>query len=153
MCRSSHKNVNRLIRMSVKFLPFLYVMYIALGENPPGNLTDLSLCKVSLLGVEYSGQIAKTESKVRCQSWTTKFPHNIPESLQNAQFSDGSKKKAKNFCRNPTKDIIMGPWCYSMNNDLQYETCGISLCAYSECKITGPGMEYSGKIKKSTTGK
>lgn len=126
---------------------------IILSEEPPGNITDLFLCRVSHLGLEYMGQIGKTESNVRCQSWTAKFPHKVREDLKNELFSDGSKEKAKNFCRNPTKDKSMGPWCYTMNLDLQYETCGIPLCSYTECKITGPGMEYAGKVKKSVTGK
>ncbi|VEN64272.1 unnamed protein product [Callosobruchus maculatus] len=45
----------------------------------------------------------------------------------------------------------MGPWCYTMNYDLEYETCGIPLCSYSLCKITGPGMEYAGKHGKTVS--
>lgn len=122
-------------------------------EQPPGNITDLSLCKVSHLGLEYTGQIAKTESRVRCQSWTGTFPHRVREDIKSSNFPDGSKQKAKNFCRNPTRNAEMGPWCYTMNTDLQYETCDIPLCSYTECKITGPGMEYAGNIKRTTTGK
>lgn len=139
--------------MSIKFHFFLLGILTVFTEEPPGNITDITLCKVSHLGIEYGGPIAKTESKVRCQSWTAKFPHKIREDLKGSQFFDGSKQKAKNYCRNPTRDPAMGPWCYTMNTDLQFETCGIPLCSYTECKITGPGMEYAGKIKKSVTGK
>lgn len=139
--------------MSLTFCFLLCNFIFGFAEEPPGNLTDLSVCKVSNLGLEYSGQISKTESNVRCQSWTAKFPHKVREDLGSFLFPDGSKQKAKNFCRNPTKDIAMGPWCYTMNTDLQFETCGIPLCSYTECKITGPGMEYGGKIKKTMTGK
>lgn len=139
--------------MPIKLLALLFDIFVVFGEEPPGTLTDLSECKVSHLGVEYSGQISKTESRVRCQSWTAKFPHKVREDLQSALFPEGSKQKASNFCRNPTKDSSMGPWCYTMSTDLQFETCGLPLCSYTECKITGPGIEYAGKIKKSVTGK
>ncbi|KAG5896415.1 hypothetical protein JTB14_022498 [Gonioctena quinquepunctata] len=117
-----------------------------------GNLTDMNVCKVSHLGLEYTGHIAKSESKVRCQSWTSEVPHKIPDDLLDARFADGSKKRAKNYCRNPTKDA-MGPWCYTMNYDLQFETCGIPLCRFSQCKVTGPGMEYAGEHHKGVSGR
>ncbi|KAJ8985905.1 hypothetical protein NQ317_010662 [Molorchus minor] len=88
-------------------------------------------------GLEYYGPISKTESRVRCQSWTSDKPHRVRGDITDDKFPDGSKARAKNYCRNPTKDA-MGPWCYTMNDDLQFETCGLPLCAFSECKVTGP---------------
>ncbi|XP_074036621.1 tyrosine-protein kinase hopscotch isoform X2 [Leptinotarsa decemlineata] len=136
----------------LKVLLIFFVSNFTLTEEPPGNITDLNICKVSHLGLEYTGHIAKSESKVRCQSWTSEVPHKIREDLLDSQFSDVSKKKAKNYCRNPTKDNA-GPWCYTMNYDLQFETCGIPLCQYSQCKVTGPGMEYAGEHKKGVSGR
>lgn len=72
-----------------------------LGEMPPGNLTDLSLCKVSHFGLEYRGGVAKTESNVRCQSWSSDQPHKVREDLTDDRFPLGSKKASRNFCRNP----------------------------------------------------
>ncbi|XP_044265654.1 uncharacterized protein LOC123011979 [Tribolium madens] len=118
------------------------------GDDEVGNFSDLSMCKLSHLGLEYLGDISKTESWVRCQSWSSDLPHHIPEGIVDAQFPEQSRKRAKNFCRNPTKDPD-GPWCYTMNLDLKYETCGIPLCSVKECRITGPGMEYSGNIKRA----
>lgn len=131
---------------------FTFSYTVFTEDTPPGNLTDLSICKVSHLGIEYVGQIAKTDSKVRCQSWTALQPHKISSDIKDEQFPEGSAKKAKNYCRNPTKDLAMGPWCYSMNYDLEYESCGIPLCSYSHCKLTGPGMEYAGIHNKGLSG-
>lgn len=80
-----------------------------LGEMPPGNLTDLTLCKVSHLGLEYRGTVAKTESNVRCQSWSSDQPHKVHHDLTDDRFPLGSKKASKNYCRNPgeTKRYIV----------------------------------------------
>ncbi|RZC37630.1 tyrosine-protein kinase hopscotch [Asbolus verrucosus] len=117
------------------------------GNEESDNITDLSACKVSHLGLEYHGDIGKTESWVRCQSWSSNNPHPISNTIVDVMFPEYSKKRARNYCRNPTKDPD-GPWCYTMNLDLKYETCGIPLCSVRACKITGPGIEYSGKHRR-----
>ncbi|CAH0550624.1 unnamed protein product [Brassicogethes aeneus] len=138
----------------IKSLLLLYVInkYLVTPEDVPGNLTDLNVCKVSVLGLEYLGNAAQTESNVRCQSWTSNVPHTIKSDVKNEFFPDGSMKKAKNYCRNPTKNPN-GPWCYTVNTDLLYETCALPICSYTYCKLTGPGLEYSGKEKKSNSGR
>ncbi|KAL1488031.1 hypothetical protein ABEB36_015404 [Hypothenemus hampei] len=127
------------------FIPLLISILIKWIQNeaPPGNLTDLDQCKLSHLGVEYTGSIGKTESNVRCQSWISNSPHKVNDSLVDDQFPYHSKKKSKNYCRNPDRKSS-GPWCYTMNSDLIDETCTVPLCSYSECKLTGPGMEFGG---------
>nr|CAI5847138.1 unnamed protein product [Callosobruchus analis] len=74
----------------------------------------------------------------------------VRSDIEDKQFPERSMKSAKNHCRNPTRDP-MGPWCYTMNYDLEFEACGIPLCSYSLCKITGPGMEYAGKHGKTVS--
>ncbi|XP_057669722.1 plasminogen-like [Diorhabda carinulata] len=125
-------NVN--LSSIISIIYFLLYSLIYCDEPPPGTLTDLNLCKVSHLGIDYKGYIGKTESNVRCQSWTSSQPHIIKEDIADRNFSDGSKKLAKNFCRNPTSDP-MGPWCYTIDTDLQYETCGLPLCSFSQVNI------------------
>ncbi|KAJ8947274.1 hypothetical protein NQ318_014170 [Aromia moschata] len=140
------------IKAIIISLKLFSLAILVLSERPPGNLTDLTICKVSHLGLEYLGQVSKSESRVRCQSWEADKPHKVAESITNSVFPDGSKKNAKNYCRNPTRDS-MGPWCYTMNDDLKFETCGLPLCALSECKITGPGMEYAGQHNRGASDK
>lgn len=133
------------------FLTFNFIRCDLTKE--PGNLTDLDICKVSHLGLEYTGHVGKTESGVRCQSWTAKKPiHKIDPSFKNENFSDFSMKKAKNYCRNPNRNPN-GPWCYTMDSQLIDETCAIPLCSFSECRITGPGMEFGGVHNYGVTGK
>lgn len=117
-----------------------------------GNLTDLSLCKVSHLGVEYRGSIAKTESGVRCQKWETDTPvHQVNEDYVDSKFPELSRRRANNFCRNPSRDP-KGPWCYTMDPNLIDDTCGLPICVYTECRITGPGIEYGGQHNSAASG-
>lgn len=133
-------------------LSFLLPILTDMGDGEEvENLTDISACKLSHKGLEYMGDIAKSESWVRCQSWTSNDPHVIADTIVDDMFPELSRKKAKNYCRNPTKDPE-GPWCYTMNMDLKFETCGIPLCSVSECRVTGPGMEYSGKHNRGLSG-
>lgn len=90
------------------FLLWIQIFLVfARSETPPGNLTDLSLCKVSQLGVEYTGSLAKTESNVRCQAWSSNRPHKVSEDFVDDMFPFGSKKASKNYCRNPGKYLFI----------------------------------------------
>lgn len=133
-------------------LQIFAILRVVASETPPGNLTDFNICKLSHLGLEYLGTVSNSESGVRCQSWSSNQPHKIRADIKDIQFPDGSKKKAKSYCRNPTKSST-GPWCYTMSYDLQFDTCGLPLCSFSMCKVTGPGMEYAGELKKGSSGK
>ncbi|XP_045460766.1 uncharacterized protein LOC123671120 [Harmonia axyridis] len=117
-------------------------------DAPPGNLTDTNTCKLSHFGIEYLGYNSKTESLVRCQAWNTNFPHHVMDNITDDDFPEASKESAKNYCRNPNLDP-KGPWCYSLNEDLINETCAVPLCSFSQCRLTGPGMEYAGEHKKT----
>lgn len=135
------------------FLLFIQIYLVKSNESDtPGNLTDFSICKVSHLGLDYIGHIAQTESRVRCQSWTaTKPVHKVDESFVDKMFSDFSMKRSKNYCRNPDHHAF-GPWCYTMESNLINETCAIPLCSFTECRITGPGIEYGGSHKHGVSG-
>lgn len=122
-------------------------------ESVPGNLTDFSVCKVSHLGLEYSGDVSKTEGGVRCQSWSAANPiHKIDSAYGDDRFPEFSRKGAKNRCRNPSGDV-KGPWCYTMDPRLMDDTCAIPLCSLSQCKLTGPGMEFGGDLNHGVSGK
>lgn len=137
-----------MILLSVLLLIILYN-----GGRSLINLTDLLICKVSHLGIEYGGHLMKTESGVRCQLWEIDNPlHKIDESLTNNLFPEKSRKKARNYCRNPSRDP-KGPWCYTLDPNLIDETCGIPLCSYNYCRVTGSGIEYGGEHNHAASGK
>ncbi|XP_076269016.1 LOW QUALITY PROTEIN: uncharacterized protein LOC143201686 [Rhynchophorus ferrugineus] len=134
--------------MRVSFVFCSILICLAAGDE----LTDFGKCKVSGLGVEYTGEIAKTESGVRCQSWSMELPHKIDTNLTDDKFPDGSKKAARNYCRNPDRRPD-GPWCYTISADLIYETCAIPFCSFSQCRATGPGSEYGGVHRRTVSGR
>lgn len=105
------------------------------------------------MGLEYKGDISLTEGGVRCQSWSagTKAVHKVSDVYTDNKFPDGSRKMAKSNCRNPSRDK-KGPWCYTMDVDLIDDNCGVPLCLLTECKLSGPGMEYGGKHAKGVSG-
>lgn len=134
--------------------PFYCLIFFAICDDKlPGNRTDFTQCKMSHLGLEYMGDISLTEGGVRCQSWSagTKAVHKVNDIYTDNKFPDGSKLAAKSHCRNPNRDK-KGPWCYTMDVDLSDDTCAVPLCLLTECKLSGPGMEYGGKRKKGASG-
>lgn len=123
-------------------------------DEIPGNRTDFTKCKMSHLGLGYLGDTSLTESRVRCQSWSAgaQAVHKVSDAYTDNKFPDGSRKAAKSYCRNPSRDP-RGPWCYTMDVDLIDDGCGIPLCSLTECKLSGPGMEYAGKHAKGNSGR
>ncbi|KAL0278425.1 UNVERIFIED_CONTAM: hypothetical protein PYX00_000253 [Menopon gallinae] len=112
---------------------------------------DLTKCKVTHLGSEYIGRVSQTEYNATCQFWSSSVEKGAAE-LNDTLFPDGTKVLAKNYCRNPNK-AASGPWCYTTNKNLVTDSCNISLCKVSDCRITGPGMEYAGNVSKSASGR
>lgn len=54
----------------------------------------------------------------------------VAEDIKNEDFPEGSKRGAKNFCRNPKKKFIK-PWCYGLDLYVENEVCDIPLCKNS----------------------
>lgn len=131
-------------------LHFLVGIYQVLADGT-SHKRDLKSCKVTHKGLNYVGHLSQTEQGIRCQKWSTDVPiHAISPEIQDDKFPEKSMVKAKNYCRNPTH-IMEGPWCYTISVDVERENCDIPLCVFDKCRITGPGMEYAGKLTKSVT--
>ncbi|KAF7993844.1 hypothetical protein HCN44_011113 [Aphidius gifuensis] len=115
------------------------------------NTTDLNNCKLTQFGIEYKGQKGTTAGDIRCQSWYGHGQiHSVHPGIENNDFPEKSMQLAKNYCRNPTRDP-RGPWCYTLDPSLIDDECGIPLCNFGECRITGVGAEYAGKCNKSAS--
>lgn len=118
------------------------VTYWCLGYgkvNP--NYIDLRNCKLTHAGVNFLGELSETQTGSRCRRWETIVGYT------DGDFPDLSVKKASNFCRNPNTDPN-GPWCYIHSAKQKKDACNIPLCS-SDCRLTGPGMEYSGTVSFS----
>jgi len=105
-------------------------------------------CKTTKPGAEYSGTLSVTKSGRTCQVWTTQVPHRHDYTSKNGyKFPDGNEKYSKNYCRNPDSSSI-GPWCYTTDPKVRYESCGVYACdeLFRKCKATKGGEEYIGTL-------
>ena len=133
-----------------------------------GNVTvDRSNCKISKQGSEYAGEISRTTRGYQCRSW-----HKITKyrwGRFNYEFPENDIHAAKNYCRNPSKDML-GPWCYvSQKLNIIQDYCSIPFCHgycnYDKspfctnatinprnCKTTRSGANYAGDISYTKQG-
>ncbi|XP_033330856.2 uncharacterized protein LOC117222927 isoform X1 [Megalopta genalis] len=115
--------------------------------------TDLMKCKLTQIGREYRGLIAKTVGDTPCQSWSAEEPiHEISKDIHDDDFPERSMKSVKNYCRNPTGES-RGPWCYTLDLSLIDDKCDVPLCNFGECRQSGPGAEYGGNRQIGTSGR
>ncbi|XP_056018012.1 uncharacterized protein LOC125671577 [Ostrea edulis] len=105
-------------------------------------------CKISSEGMDYRGNISTTVSGKSCQRWDSQTPN----SHDYADTLPGNASYHENYCRNPWAGEVAGPWCYTMDNDTRWELCDIPYCA-RDCKKTKEGLEYSGNISITNSGK
>lgn len=57
------------------------------------------------------------------------FNIQVDSNIRNEHFPERSVKLAKNYCRNPTRDI-KGPWCYTMESSVINDSCDVLLCNF-----------------------
>jgi len=92
-------------------------------------------CRQSEAGQEYMGTLSTTVSGKTCQAWSSNTPH-VPSSTasNDANYPDGSRAAAQNYCRNPINDPA-GLWCYTMDPNTRWEYCDVLLCCKSAVKF------------------
>ncbi|KAF3430155.1 hypothetical protein E2986_13116 [Frieseomelitta varia] len=95
-------------------------------------------CKLSGPGADYGGTKQITTSGSKCVSW---HKHHLEAAkglkFEDRVFSDRSRRKAENYCRNPTGDVG-GPWCYVEEEGFEYfqkEYCDVPFCDDRDCLI------------------
>uniref|UniRef100_A0A8C5PBS8 Macrophage stimulating 1 n=1 Tax=Leptobrachium leishanense TaxID=445787 RepID=A0A8C5PBS8_9ANUR len=96
-------------------------------------------------GQTYRGTVSVTQSGKNCQRWGSKFPHDHKYS------PSAGNSLEENHCRNPDNDA-KGPWCYTMDKNVRYETCGIQKCEDAVC-LTCNGEDYRGSLDRTETGR
>ena len=84
-------------------------------------------CKITILGINYNGNIATTKSGRTCQRWVSNTPHPASAGVIPQNFPDSSTYEAENKCRNPDREP-KGPWCYTMGPAVRWEYCDIPMC-------------------------
>ncbi|XP_052696612.1 hepatocyte growth factor-like [Crassostrea angulata] len=104
-------------------------------------------CIHSKAGWDYLGNRRTTKYGLECQQWDQQSPHtHTYQSLGNQE----------NFCRNLAndKEEEAGPWCYTLNPDIRWQTCGIPLCYdfSRNCKKKANGVDYYGRTNVTKSG-
>uniref|UniRef100_A0A8C6W6A3 Macrophage stimulating 1 (hepatocyte growth factor-like) n=1 Tax=Nannospalax galili TaxID=1026970 RepID=A0A8C6W6A3_NANGA len=96
-------------------------------------------------GVSYRGTMARTADGLPCQAWSHKFPndHKYTPTPKNGL--------EKNFCRNPDGDP-RGPWCYTINHTVRFQSCGIKSCREAVC-VWCNGEDYRGEVDRTESGR
>ncbi|XP_062056868.1 hepatocyte growth factor-like protein isoform X2 [Lepus europaeus] len=96
-------------------------------------------------GVGYRGTVATTASGLPCQAWSHRFPndHKYTPTLRNGL--------EENFCRNPDGDPG-GPWCYTTDPAVRFQTCGIKSCREAAC-VWCNGENYRGAVDRTESGR
>ncbi|XP_068721502.1 uncharacterized protein [Montipora capricornis] len=125
-------------------------------RNPTGNCyypdviqeqLNILECKECFYGDGrgYHGNKSTTVSGYKCQSWnaTTPREHNITGSIYKEITN------CTDFCRNPGGFGLDGPWCFTTNDTVQWEYCGVPRCA--EEAPSSPPSDFRGHNMSSTS--
>jgi len=74
------------------------------------------------------GTSSTTVSGRTCQAWSSDTPHEpFGPATNDANFPDGSRAAAQNYCRNPVLGGVT-LWCYTVDPDERWEYCDVPLC-------------------------
>lgn len=95
-------------------------------------------------GSTYRGMASQTVKGKTCQHWKRKFPH------EHKYFPNAQNGLDENYCRNPDKDA--GPWCYTTDKNVRYQSCGIKKCEEAVC-LNCNGEDYRGSLDWTESGK
>ncbi|CAM9358488.1 unnamed protein product [Lampetra fluviatilis] len=98
-------------------------------------------------GITYRGQAKMTKSGRSCQRWDATHPHDPRYRPQ--LYPD--KELEENFCRNADEDDG-GPWCYTTDPELRFESCNIKQCSDDPCLVC-IGQSYRGFVEYTESGR
>ncbi|XP_017794623.1 PREDICTED: uncharacterized protein LOC108576190 [Habropoda laboriosa] len=118
--------------------PWCYTMEPSLIDDVCDiPLCNFGECKLSGQGAEYGGSKDVSTVGSKCKSWHKRYQLVDSKSpkFSERNYPDRSRKKAENFCRNPTGDIG-GPWCYVEDENFEYvqkQYCDVPFCDDRDC--------------------
>eukprot|EP00062_Callorhinchus_milii_P006737 gi/632947588/ref/XP_007889122.1/ PREDICTED: hepatocyte growth factor [Callorhinchus milii] len=102
-------------------------------------------------GENYRGTINTTPSGIRCQHWSSQYPHHHNFTPENYKCKD----LKENYCRNPDGTAV--PWCFTTDPEIRTAYCfHIPRCESrhqpSEECYEGNGTTYRGTVSKTRGG-
>ncbi|XP_041356017.1 plasminogen-like [Gigantopelta aegis] len=78
-----------------------------------------------LINETYAGRKMTTQSGITCQRWDQDSPHR--QLYQNVdRFPEATLSAAENLCR--SLDNPGDPWCYTVDRNIRWMSCGIPIC-------------------------
>ena len=89
---------------------------------------DDSGCRYYVPSNRYKGNLSETANGLRCQSWSTKYPHNHKFDKDSYFSMDGSVLEASNYCRDPSNEGKI--WCFTMDPNVVWEYCNSRSCKF-----------------------
>ncbi|KAG9335230.1 hypothetical protein JZ751_005586 [Albula glossodonta] len=101
------------------------------------------------VGLNYKGTWSVTKSGVPCQPWASTMPHEHNRYL--LQTREKKSQLVENYCRNPDNETT-GPWCFTSDPNLRFETCGIPQCSEVTCMKCN-GEQYRGPMDHTDSGR
>ncbi|VVC27876.1 Immunoglobulin-like fold,Kringle,Kringle-like fold,Thrombospondin type-1 (TSP1) repeat,Kringle [Cinara cedri] len=126
-----------------------WTLYCSGRQYYPVPESVLPECAVSESEKNYRGTQWTTYDGLPCVAWNVSL-------VRKTALVDGGYVKAKNYCRNPTKDPE-GPYCFvrvdaSENpTAVQKRSCHIRKCRNTRCRVTGIGTDYLGTLNKTVS--
>uniref|UniRef100_A0A7S1G0X7 Kringle domain-containing protein n=1 Tax=Corethron hystrix TaxID=216773 RepID=A0A7S1G0X7_9STRA len=79
-------------------------------------------CSYDVDQADYRGRINETAEGIKCQSWSSQYPHT--HSRTSARYPDSGLDG--NYCRNP--DSEPGAWCYTTDPNIRWKLCDVPRC-------------------------
>ena len=84
-------------------------------------------CIYTDVGKHYDGIRSYTATGHRCQRWDMQYPHKH-NMTDPDMFPDADISSVRDYCRNPDGKPGIGPWCYTTDPGVQWESCSIPFC-------------------------
>jgi len=92
-------------------------------------------CLTTASGKDYTGHQNYTLSRIPCQRWSSKSPHDhayddIKYFADYATDPAAIVQDVANYCRNPAvlSSADVQPWCFTTNENIRKEYCNIPRC-------------------------
>ena len=125
-----------------------YIENVHSPSEPEDGIADIH-CILGT-GITYRGHKNTTNEGLQCQNWSSKKPHR--HSLTKEYPGLG---EAENYCRNPD-NRPRGPWCYTMDPEVEFQYCGVPTCEDPEDKkykcSEHRGLNYKGNVTRALSG-
>ena len=94
-----------------------------------GNVTEkIKKCKTTRQGIDYQGNLSHTIKGYECVAWHSQYLNNKTVGIYDNEFPDADIYAASNYCRNPTRNKNISPWCFINQPGVARQDCGIPLC-------------------------